>query len=163
MITNLHNIGIYSFRKIDLLKSAEKKKVYKAILLRGDEIVFDSTGHGLPLFIPARVLKESKYPVQIQIFLDHNDDIRNLVGYADNIRYKEKEGLICDLYFYNTSLANDVQRLLDAHAISELSVKMLTEEHFDYRKQMNVVDKIKKLINASLVLEGASKFAKIKV
>lgn len=161
MISNLHNLKLYDSLKIDqLLKN--RKNGYEAILLRGDEVVFDSSGHGLPLFIPARILKIAKYPNKIQIFLDHNDDVRNLVGYADNIRYKKDDGLICNLHFYNTTLAKDTKTLVKSGVIRDLSVKMLTEEHFDYQRKMNIVDKIKKLINASIVLEGASEFARIK-
>lgn len=161
MISNLHNLELYNFFKNDqLLKN--KKNGYEAVLLRGNEIVYDSSGHGLPLFIPARVLKMAKYPSKIQIFLDHNDDVRNLVGYADNIQYKNERGLVCNLHFYDTSLGKDIETLIKTNAVQDLSVKMLTEEHFDYQRKMNIVDKIKKLINASIVLEGASEFAYIK-
>ncbi len=148
-------------KKNNLLKKSQNN-LYNVILLKGDNIVYDSTSKGLPLLIKLTALKEFQPPNKIPLFLDHEDKISNLVGEVKNIYYKEPY-LFGEMEIYDTSLGKDIKKLIENKKITDLSVKMLTEEHFDYIKKINIVDKIKKLISVSLVLEGADKYAKIQL
>ena len=154
-----HKLKVPVFSNI-IVKS--KTNTYKAILLKADNIVYDSTSQGMPLLITKKALESMQIPQRIPLFLDHEDKVQNLVGEIYNIKFDDQY-LKGEMEIYNTTEGKDIKYLIKNKKITDLSVKMLTEEHFDYIKKMNIVDKIKKLISCSLVLEGADKYAKIQL
>lgn len=83
----------HSVTQILYLDIKSKDIFHQRGLVGANELIYDSTGKGKPLYIPSQILQKIKYPEHVPLVYGHrNKEIE--LGYLDNFQYENRNKML---------------------------------------------------------------------
>ena len=134
------------------------KSVFKnQPLLRANDLVYDMTGKGKPLWLPYHVVRNFEKAEELYFTYDH--DPKRPLGHIENVYWDPQTGFIRGDIVIDKEHEDFVRKALEK-GINGISVEILVRE--DRLPHVNIAKKIK-LLGASLVQNPACHKCRIEV
>jgi len=151
---------VYRIVKKSISFADDSFERFSCVVLEGNKVVYDSTGNGHPLKITDKSIAAAKLPETCFVDLDHSAGVLNRIGFADNFK-RDGNRILADIHVIRTTQAGrDAIALLQEKLITDVSVKMVTDESYSRQDRMSQVNGLE-IMGLSIVTSGADSAAKV--